>query len=387
MVADRITVLAVIDSLGVGGAQALMPTFLRHVDRSRFDVRILALDTKPANHIQAAIQEAGVSLTQWSGRGLLSVGRVRAIARAIEETDADIVHSHLLYSNVQASLAARLAHRPVVAMLHNVHQFSPFVKRKVEAGVLRVMCVRALAVSDGVRQSYCGPLRLTETQTTVIPNAIDLDRFQQLDPVIVKRVRQDALNGAAGPLIVAVGRIASQKGFAVLVRAAATVRERFPDARIAIAGREADGLAEVMAEIDRLGLSGFVRLLGQRSDVIELLAGADVFVSPSLSEGAPVTHLEAMAAGAPVVATRVGGVPEIIQDGVNGFLIPAGHAEPLADALVRLLGDRELARQLSERGRETVREYGADIWARRIEQEYLCVLGDRFRDTVRQVMP
>lgn len=382
---DSIRVLVVIDSLGVGGAQALLPTFLRHVDRSRFDIRILALDATPANHIQTDVREAGVELIQWQGRRLFSVGRIREIARAIEERDVDIVHSHLLYSNVQASIAAKLTGRPVVATLHNVHRLNAFRKRTVEAGVLRLTRTRSIAVSDGVRRSYCGPLRLTEDQTTVVPNAIDLTRVSRITPEARQRARLDALDGAKGPLIVAVGRIVPQKGFTVLARAATMLHERFPDARIAIAGRAADGLPRLAGEIRQRGLSDVVRLLGQRGDVIELLAAADVFVSPSLSEGAPVTHLEAMAAGAPVVATSVGGVPEIIRHEDNGLLVPAGEAEPLARALIRLLSDPEDARRLAARGLETVHEFGADTWARRIEYEYLRALRARPRTSMARV--
>ncbi len=382
--ADRIRVLTVIDSLKVGGAEALLPTFLQHVDDTRFDVRVLALSTVDVNHIQEQIASASSSLTQLPAKGLRDPGRVREIWQAIKDHDADIVHTHLLYSNVQASIAAWIAKRPIVTTLHNVHGHNRLLKRTVEVGVLRMTSARALAVSNGVRDSYCGRFGLTDGQTTVVPNAVDLSRFARLSPEDVRQTRLDALDGAPGPLIVAVGRVVTQKGFAVLVRAAAAIRERNPGLRVAIAGREADGAQEVREEMDRLGLSGVVRLLGQRGDIAQLLAGADVYVSASLSEGAPVTHLEAMAAGAPVVATRVGGVPEIICDGQNGLLVPAGQHEPLANAVIRLLGDDNLSRTLADRGRQTVQEFGADTWARRIEREYVNLLSHRERLVVRE---
>jgi glycosyltransferase involved in cell wall biosynthesis len=374
-VTDRIIVLTVIDSLGVGGAQALLPTFLRHVDRERFDIRILALSPAPANHIQAAIVAEGAPLAQWRGDGLLKVRSIRALAEEIRRQHVDIVHSHLLYSNVQAGIAARMTNRPLVATLHNVQQYSPYLKRAIEAGVLRATHARALAVSDGVRRSFRGTPGLTERQMAVIPNAIELERFADLGPDSVAHARNEALAGAPGPLIVGVGRITPQKGFAILAEAAATVRMRAPGARFAIAGRDADGSAELAAAIQRHGVSDVVHLMGQRSDVAQLLAAADIYVSPSLTEGAPVTHLEAMAAGAPVVATGVGGVPEIIRDGENGLLVPAGQPAPLADALLRLLGDPGLARRLADAGLASVQDFGAASWVRRIEREYLRVLG------------
>ena len=134
---ERIRVLTIIDSLRVGGAEALLPTFLRHVDRTRFDVHVLSLSTVAPNHIQEAIAKSSSSLTQWQARRLLNVARIRALAREIESKNVDIVHSHLLYSNVQAALAARLARRPIVSTLHNVHQHNRFLKRKIESAVLR----------------------------------------------------------------------------------------------------------------------------------------------------------------------------------------------------------------------------------------------------------
>src|SRR5688572_6825482 len=102
--ADRIRVLTVIDSLKVGGAEALLPTFLQHVDDTRFDVRVLALSTVDVNHIQVQIASASSSLTQLPAKGLRDPGRVREIWQAIKDHDADIVHTHLLYSNVQAAI-------------------------------------------------------------------------------------------------------------------------------------------------------------------------------------------------------------------------------------------------------------------------------------------
>lgn len=381
---EQVRVLLVIDSLGVGGAEALLPTFLRHIDRRRFDVRVLTLSIVGTNHIQADVRDSCGSLTQWPGRRLRNLGRIRELANAIEAQDADLVHTHLLYSNVQASIAARLTGRPVVATLHNVHQHNPRFKRMVEARALRATRARALAVSHEVSRSYRGPLRLSAHQLTVVPNAIDLNRFASLSSEAIQRTRRDALAGAAGPLLVGVGRVVPQKGFAILARAAATVHERYPQARFVIAGRAADGWQAVEHEINRCGMAGVFRLLGQRDDVPQLLAAADVYVSPSLSEGAPVTLLEAMAAGTPVVATRVGGVPEIINDGENGLLVPAGDDGALARALARLLDDHALAGRLADRGRETVRSYGADVWAARIEQEYLRALAHRGRAPIGQ---
>jgi glycosyltransferase involved in cell wall biosynthesis len=127
----------------------------------------------------------------------------------------------------------------------------------------------------------------------------------------------------------------------------------------------------VRARIAALGLGERVLLAGQRRDIAELLAAADLFVLPSVLEGLPLALLEAMAAGTPVVATAVGGVPRVVEDGVTGRLVPAGDAGALAEAMVLTLTQPDLARRLALAGQTRVREtYGADAWARRLQEIY-----------------
>jgi L-malate glycosyltransferase len=377
-VGDRVRVLAVIDSLGVGGAEALLPTFLQHVDRDRFDVRVLALDAAPPNHVQEAVRANCTELVQWDGRRLLSRGRVNELSQVIRDWQIDVIHSHLLYSNVQAALAGKRTQTPVLATLHNIYpsrqRYSSVAKRLIEVQVMRVAGVHCIAVAEEVRRAYCGVLGLPIARVSVLPNAVDLGRFMNPRPDMVTHTREHVLAGAEGPLVIAVGRIDAQKGFCDLVQAAATLRERFPNGRVVIAGRPGEDAEHVEREIARLGLGDYVRLLGQRDDVPLLLAAADVWVMSSHWEGAPISLLEAMAAGTPVVATRVGGIPEVVCDGENGLLVSPYEPAALATAIERILADRELADRLATAGLETVQEYGAERWARRIEDVYLRLL-------------
>jgi glycosyltransferase involved in cell wall biosynthesis len=371
---DRIRVLTVIDSLGVGGAESLLPTFVRHVDHERFDVRVLALRTAPPNHVQEQVRAFATSLEQWPATRLFDRSRVRQLAAKLHADAIDVVHSHLLYSNIQAARAGRIAGIPTIASLHSQypsrHRMRSLPKRTVEIAILRSHRTRAIAVGERVREAYGGPFGLSGEQVVVIPNAVDLDRFLNQPRDAAQATRAAVLADAPGPLVVAVGRMAPPKGFPDLVKAARIVHQTLPGVRFAIAGRAGSDAENVHAEITRQGMEDVVSLLGQRDDVPLLLAGADLYVMSSLWEGAPVALLEAMAAGAPVVATRVGDVPDVITDGVNGLLADAGDPAGLAAAIVRALRDPAAARSRAERGLETVRGYDAVTWVRRIEAEY-----------------
>jgi glycosyltransferase involved in cell wall biosynthesis len=176
----------------------------------------------------------------------------------------------------------------------------------------------------------------------VIPNGVDVARARRARP------------GDPGPLrVLAVGRLRAPKDFRTLVRAVAALG---PHAcRVLVAGEGPDRPL-LAAEIDALGLRGRVVLAGERHDVARLLAYAHVFVLPSRSEGHPVSVLEAMAAGVPVVASRVGGIPEQVADGETGLLVEPGDVDGLAAALRRLAADPALRRRLGEAGRARAEE-------------------------------
>jgi glycosyltransferase involved in cell wall biosynthesis len=372
-------VLLVIDTLGVGGAESLLPVLLKSIDPQRFSVSVLTLDTKARNHVRDQVAEHAHDLIEWTRRPLLDPRRVSDISSLIAGRGIDMVHTHLLYSNVQGSLAAHRAGIPCVATLHNVYPAKSLVrsvpKRRVEAFALRMAGASVIAVSDEVAGAYSGPGLLPRSSIVTLPNAIDLDRLMAVTAEDAQRTREEILRGSDGPLIVAVGRMVRQKGYPDLVRAARRLVDRYPEARLVIAGKPSDDTAAVEREIARVNLHDNVMLLGMRPDVPQLLMSADVYVMPSLWEGAPIALLEAMASGTPVVATRVGGIPGVVSDGRNGLLVEPHNPVDLAEAIDALLKDPERAHRLGSAGRQTAQRFGAREWARRIEAQYESALG------------
>jgi glycosyltransferase involved in cell wall biosynthesis len=175
------------------------------------------------------------------------------------------------------------------------------------------------------------------------------------------------------PLIGAVGRLFPEKGYEELIRAVALLRGRGRELRCAIVG---DGKEwhedELRSLIEELGVGDEVMLLGRRSDVADVIRSLDVAVLSSRREGSPLAMLEYMAGGAPIVATAVGGVPELIQDGEHGLLVPPNNPPALAAAIDRLLGDRVLAARLGAAAKARQRaEYDLDVVIQRLQRLYI----------------
>jgi glycosyltransferase involved in cell wall biosynthesis len=171
------------------------------------------------------------------------------------------------------------------------------------------------------------------------------------------------------PLVGTVANFKPHKGQEHLLRAAAIVRRRIPDARFVLVGvgpRE----GQMRREADQLGLDGAVIFAGFRDDAPRVMRAFDVFVLPSENEGLPIALLEAMAQGRPVVATRVGGTPEVLQHGVQGLLVPPGSPEQLADAITTVLGDRAMRERMGDAGRSRSSEFDIRKTVGRMETVY-----------------
>ena len=281
-------------------------------------------------------------------RTLAVVARIAAHIRSIS---AQIVHGTEFTSNFLGLLAARAAGAKLVAsrvdLGHLRAGFGPW-HRRVEKWVSRhadAVCANAAAV-----QKLCIEEEgAAADRTFVVRNGIDLDRFDALAAQPL-----DAEIPAARPLVAVVANLWPVKGHRTLIEAAALVREAVPQAHFALVG-DGPERAWLKERIGQLDLGGHVSLLGTRYDVPAILGRADLACLPSHAEGLPNAVMEAMAARLPVVATSVGGVPELVADGETGLLAPPGDPEALAARLIELLSDAERRRRMGERARTFVR--------------------------------
>ncbi|HVM69821.1 MAG TPA: glycosyltransferase family 4 protein [Gaiellaceae bacterium] len=354
---SRPRLLLLITLAEIGGAQTYVAQLLPALT-ARFDVTVAAWGPGPLRdaalrsgatyvplrHVRRALHPVHDAL------GLLELYR---LCRRIRPA---IVHANSSKAGVLGRLAAWLAGVPV--RVFTVHGWA-FKAYSGIASTLYLWADRAMrpltsaivCVAEGERRIGLERGTCTAERTVVIPNA-------------VPEAPQAPLEGSP-PLVVSVGRLKEPKDFSTLVRALAELRE-VPH-RAVVAGDGPDRPA-LEAERDELGVR--VELSGERDDVPALLAAADVFVLSSRSEGMPMSILEAMAAGLPVVASAVGGVPELVVDGETGLLVPPGDADALAAALRLVLEDADLRRRLGSAGRERAqRAFGLE----RFRREHLAL--------------
>lgn len=293
-------------------------------------------------------------------RDLATLARLLVLTRR-----ADVIHAHSSKAGFLTRLAALLTGQRQ-RCLFTPHGWSFWATGRLTgrlyAGLERLAsrwCATIVAVSFQERSAGLEMGIGPESRYVVIPNGIALDRFAAEPRPVPGRV-------------VMVGRLATQKRPDLLVRAFAPLRSEFPEAELHIVG--AGPLqAEVHALIEELHVGDVVELLGSRADVPEILSTAACVALPSAYEGAPYALLEAMAAGAPVVATSVGGMPEMLEDGRTGILVPPDDVESLTTALRRLLADPEAAATMGAEAREAVAQaYTRETMTLRLVDEYVA---------------
>jgi glycosyltransferase involved in cell wall biosynthesis len=254
----------------------------------------------------------------------------------------------------------------VPAIVATSHLYGPIPRRRfgsLKQWVQAAMINRYLAVSKGVKECLSKELRIPDMKVRVVPNGIRLTRFE--GPAN-GRLRETLTEGRDRPLVLTPARLHTQKGHVYLLQAAVSV----PDAIFVLAGDgpERRPLEELCL---RLGLEGRVRFLGNREDIPELLASCDLFLLPSLYEGLPLSVLEAMASGKPVVATAIKGTDEVVVHGSTGILVPPMNVTALASAISAMLTDRPMAARFGEAGRKRVEQmFSVEAMVRGVSDVY-----------------
>jgi glycosyltransferase involved in cell wall biosynthesis len=349
-VANPPRVLHVIDSLRLGGAEALLGALVRELRRSgRSWNAVCVPESDDADPGLVELVRGHVDEFRWLPAVPLYDPRLYlALGRALADFRVQVVHSHLSTANIASRAVAVPLRRPHMATIHTVP--GPTAEdsrlRAYADGWSSWFSRRLVAPSAEVADAYRAAFRLPRDQMRVIPNV----PAAQPPPNGFDReaLRREVAGQDVEHFVLAVARLQPEKGIDDLVTAAASLRARLPGLRVAVAGSGPEEGA-LRAHIERAGLAGSFTLLGSRSDVGSLLASADAFCLPSRHEGLPISLLEAMQAGIACVATRVGGVPGVIADGLEGILVEPADPNALAVALERLLTDRDAAGAMGAR--------------------------------------
>jgi glycosyltransferase involved in cell wall biosynthesis len=329
----------VVLQLDRGGMEKLLVEFAQHANRQQFDLRFVSLSGRGA--LAAEIEACGWPVTALEEPPGLRPGMIERLRRLFRKWEIDIVHTHNTKPLLYAGPAARLAGVPVV--VHTAHG-QRYGSSRPHTWMFVLACRtanRVVCVShDSAR------LRLREgvpsAKTCTIWNGINVSRFSCRGP------------NPDGPAVL-VARLVPEKSVETLLRAAALALRAEPSFRLEIVG-DGPRFAALNQLARDLGISRQVSFLGEVAEVGDLLGRARMFVLPSLTEGISLSLLEAMAQGLPVVATAVGGTPEVVVDGQSGLLVPPVDPAALAAAMLRIWSDPELSRRMGAAARQRVEQ-------------------------------
>jgi glycosyltransferase involved in cell wall biosynthesis len=344
----RATIGQVLHSLQVGGAEMLAAHLAR---RFRDSYRFVFICLDSLGRLGEQLREEGFPVHVVGRRPGLDWRCPLRLRSLLQQERVDLIHAHQ-YTPFLYSLLSRLHSRrpPVLFLEHGRHYpDTRRLKRVIANRLLLRRGDRVVAVGQSVRQALIDNEGIPPHRVDVIYNGINLSAF---DPAQYDRCAvRNELGIAPGEFfIMQVARLDYLKDHATAVRTMKRVTERRPEARLLLIG-EGPLRGTIEELVAQLNLGQAVRLLGLRCDVRRLLPAADLFLLTSISEGIPLTVIEAMAAGLPVVSTRVGGVPEVVDDERTGLLAPAGADDALAEKVCQLLDNAPERQRMSQRGR------------------------------------
>jgi len=290
----------------------------------------------------------------------------------------DMVHTHTSKAGILGRIAAKFAGVPVI--IHTPHghvfygHFGPLVSKcfLLTERVMACITDRLVALTETEKNDYVALSILNPEKIAMIHSGVDIDRYASAHVNVEEKRREMGLNKKT-VVVGTVGWLLPIKGPVHLLRAMPYVWERYPEACLMFVGK-GELEKELKEEVHRMGALGKVEFLGWRDDIPEIMQVFDVFVLPSRNEGMGRVLVEAMAAGKPVVASRVGGILDLVKEGQNGFFAAPGDEKGLAIAIKKLLDNKKMRDEMGKKGREMAREFSVERMVEKIDLLYASLL-------------
>jgi L-malate glycosyltransferase len=356
-------IMQVIDNLGIGGAAKVQVIFGRAAAANNLDLIQVSFGNGQDEPLKVEFEKAGIPVAYFPAPSLFDLGRITHFSRFVKNAHPEIMQTHLTYQNIIGCIAGKLTHTPVICTLHSVRikdEYYHPVRFWLEVFCLKYLAQKVIAVGESVKEAYLP--HLGKKEILVVPNPINPQITSSSgDRQTLKR----SLFPGDCRMAIAVGRLAAPKAYPDMIQAFTTVLIKHPDVRLLIVGG-GELHDETLQLIDSLGLNDRIKLLGECENVADMLAASDVFVSASHWEGLPISLLEAMASGLPVVATRVGDIPRVVNP-ETGILVSPGKPDELAGAIIRVLDDPALGRKMGEAGRVyALKNHSLQAWMDRL---------------------
>lgn len=363
---SKIKVLHLITELSIGGAQSALLHLLENFGEASFEHSVACFfnaDGATANQIRA-LNIPVFDLRMNNKFRVDALGRLLGLLR---QKKPDILHTWMFHANLPGRILGRLASIPIILSSERTmgqeSRLRYWINRHSISLVDQVVCV-----SESVADFAVHHVGLPSDKINVIPNGINPAQYRNLPS---KQQARKSLNLPIDAVIIAaIGRPRPVKGYQYLLKAFVQASKSFPQTQLLFVGDGPDR-AGLMDQAQSLGVRSRVSFYDDTTNIPQILASLDMLALPSLFEGMPNIALEAMAAGLPVVATAVGGTPEVVIDGKTGLLVPPRDAEALASALTRLLKNPQLREEMGQAGRKRVEsEFSIHDTVRRVRRLY-----------------
>ena len=369
-----------IDSLGMGGAERLLPPYLQTLRSHALDIRVCTFQVRQGNPIARHLEALGLPVDLLPIANLRDLTAIPRLYRYLGHHRPQLVHTQLEFANTLATLAARLRRLPSLSTLHTI---DPLTGRDKQSRRLRLMwrvlgwgAKRLIAVSEGVRRHYIAHFPALAGRFLTLYNGIELERFRPRPETERLTYRQRYQLPPTTPILLTVAVLRQPKGIQYLLQALPAIRQALPETRYVVVGG-GDYEAPLKQLAHELGVAEQVLFAGSQDNIPEWLALSDLFVLPTLDDALPTVLMEAMAAGLPIIASAVGGVPEMVTDGQNGLLLRPGQPTLLAEQTIALLANPTLRHQLGQNGRLIAQQrFNLATQAQTLTQLYLRVMSD-----------
>jgi glycosyltransferase involved in cell wall biosynthesis len=369
-----IKVVTMVDQLGTGGGERVAASVACRLDPSRFESILCVTRRCPAEVVDQVSAEGRIRIVQLGRTGRRSVRPWLELTRFLRNEDVDVLHTHKYGSNAWGSLVARAARTPVfIAHEHSWSYEGDALRRFVDRHLIAPRAQTMIAVSALDRSRMIQRERIPADRIFLRPNGILRPRGVERG-----RLRRELGVPPGVPIVGFVGRLSPEKRVDLLIDAIATAAREHELMCVIVGSGPEEG--RLRALVSACGAAGRVSFLGNRTDAVSLAADFDVAVLPSDREGCPLVLLEFMALARPIVATRVGGVPDLVADGVHGLLVEPGDPRAIAEAISRLLHDAYLSEALGRAARRRQRsEFTLDGVVASLEDLYERLVAERSR--------
>ena len=345
--------LWMIDSLGPGGAENLMPTILGNINKDKFTQRVCVLQIRQGNPIGEKIKKMGFPVDFVPVPNLRNPKNIPRILNYLRQHNPNIVHTQLEFSNTLGNLAAKILKIPSVSTLHTQDKTPrndrAYWRHLLMWASLRHCADRVISVSNSARKQQIQEGKLSPSQIITIYNGINLSPFSPENHLYSQELKAQLNIPPEGFVIISVAVLREAKGIQYMLKALPAIISKMPNTYYLVVG-DGEYMQTLQQQAKSLKIEKYIRFAGFRNDIAELLAMSNLFAHPTLTDALPTVLIEAMAAQKPLVASAVGGVPEILHDEINGFLVPPANVDKLTDACLFLMKNQAQATRMAAAG-------------------------------------